>query len=441
MSNLKIGPVDITAGTAKLDVGGLQVGTNQVVTNTDGSITLIGGVHTFNTSGHTISSQQSALLAVGGGSGYSKEVIFKTGNNTRWSMGSNGGSESGNNSGSNFYLSRCTDAGGFIDSPITIDRSTGVVSLNTSVTVPSLDVAANDSRAASSGFVKSCLANIDDRTAGDSSSYAANTRFVTTALANASGSKVTTFNGRSGTVTLSAADVIDALGYTPVNPANAVTGIRKLTPGRWNLGTWIPESYSAPKTGVVTFAGYIEDMGTYLAITGDGNDGAPTPSGFCVHPQSLVTMNDDSIKFAQDIRPGDILQGNNKVLGILNSTLSTRSWVEVNGKAVVTSDHLVKLEEGWAVRSREQYRENYLGKVFACKTLSGMKKITSDFGDPDTFPELEIGLTLSTGETITSIKEFINARNHPVIALYTEQNSFFADGVEVASMGREVEAE
>lgn len=421
MSNLKIGPVDITEGTGKFNVGGLVVGTTQVVANNDGSVGLVGGSHTFTPTGYSLAGTQSSLLSVSGGSGYYKEIAFKTNGNDRWRLLSGGGAESGGNAGSNFYLSRFSDAGVYIDSPISVDRATGAISLNTSVQVPTLDVAVNDNRVASSAFTKACLENIADRTAGDSSSFAANTRFVTNALAASAGTKVTTFNGRSGVVTLSAADVINALGYTPISNTNVVTGISV--------------DGGVAKKGVVTFSGGFSDAGSYITLSSNGS------SGFCVHPQSLITMNDDSEKFAQDVRPGDVLKNGNKVLGLLNSTLSTRSWVEVNGKAVVTSDHLVKLNGGWAVLSREQYRENYLGRTFACKTLEGMKEITSDFGDPDSFYELAVGKTLSTGVPISSIKEFTNARNHPVIALYTEQDSFFADGIEVSSMGREVEAE
>lgn len=420
MSNLKIGPVDISAGTASFNTGGLTVGTNQLVANVDGTVSAINGSHVFGLGNHTLSGTQATTLTLSGGAGYYKEISFKTGANERWRVLSGGSTESGGNVGSNFYISRYTDAGAFIDSPIYIDRASGAVSISTSINIPSLDIAANDTRGANTSFVKSCLDNIADRTAGDSTSSAANTRFVTNAIAASAGTKVTTFNGRSGVVTLNATDVINALGYTPANPSNIVTGIK--------VGN------NVAKTGEVTFTGeLVYDMGTYIEFKPNGS------SGFCVHPYSLVALQNGTEKFALDIRPGEVLQGNNKVLGVLNSTLSTRSWVEVNNKAVVTSDHLVKLQSGWSVQSKTQYSENYLGKKFPCKTLFGMKEITSDFGSPEDFQDLELGLTLSTGQKITSIKEFKNSPNHPVIALYTEQDSFFVDGIEVASMGREVE--
>src|SRR5215471_4485313 len=52
-----------------------------------------------------------------------------TGNPTRWVVAQDGAAESGGNTGSNFRISRYNDAGTLIDSPMTINRATGAVTI------------------------------------------------------------------------------------------------------------------------------------------------------------------------------------------------------------------------------------------------------------------------------------------------------------------------
>lgn len=428
MSNLKIGPVDITAGTAKLDAHGLQVGTGQLTTNTDGSVIIANNTVVDGSSISVKPGQVNSAISLSSSMGFTRSLTFKTGTTTRWSLYTSADQEIGGNLGSNLLFANYSDAGNYVSTVMEISRSDGAVTINNALKIPTLDVAVSDSRAASSAYVKNCLLSIQDRATGDSSNAAANTRFVQNAISSTSGgSKVTTFNNRTGAITLTSADVINALGYTPVSPGNVVTGIRVGTPNGPSI------YWGATKTGIVNFAGGFRDMGSYIAPPEVSNN-----SGWCIHPQSLISMNDGSVKFACDVRPGDILQGNNKVLGLMNSVLSDRSWIEINNKAVITSDHLVKLSSGWAVKSKEQYESHYQNKTFACKTLKGMRDLSGDFGDADTFSILSTGLALSTGEELTTLKEFYGAPHHPVISLYTEQDSFFADGIEVASMGKDL---
>lgn len=188
MSNLKIGPVDITSGTAKLDAGGLQVGTNQIVANSNGSVTIAGG-HSLKTNSHDIiSSTTATYLGLDSISGQDRGVVFKTNGNGRWGIFSNTEVEGGANSGSNFAIIRYADNGNYIDAPMVINRATGQVGFYTSVVIPSLDVNANDGRAASTSFVKASFGVVPDRPANDSTSNAANTRFVQDAIAQRSAS-------------------------------------------------------------------------------------------------------------------------------------------------------------------------------------------------------------------------------------------------------------
>jgi microcystin-dependent protein len=57
----------------------------------------------------------------------SRWVEWRTAGVVRWTMGVNNAAEGGSNAGSNFFLSRFTDAGGPLDTPITINRATGLL--------------------------------------------------------------------------------------------------------------------------------------------------------------------------------------------------------------------------------------------------------------------------------------------------------------------------
>lgn len=61
--------------------------------------------------------------------GYDRRVRFATNGLNRFSVEADASSESGSNAGSNFYINRFDDAGNYIDSPVTIIRSTGAVTL------------------------------------------------------------------------------------------------------------------------------------------------------------------------------------------------------------------------------------------------------------------------------------------------------------------------
>jgi len=66
-------------------------------------------------------------LAIQAAAGQQKGVIFYSGNNIRWAITSAGTAESGSNVGSDFGIARYSDAGAYIDTPLSITRSTGQV--------------------------------------------------------------------------------------------------------------------------------------------------------------------------------------------------------------------------------------------------------------------------------------------------------------------------
>lgn len=66
--------------------------------------------------------------------GGSPHWTMQNGSTQRWAMGLNA-TESGSNTGSNWYLARANDAGTLVDFPITISRATGVVTVQDGMTV------------------------------------------------------------------------------------------------------------------------------------------------------------------------------------------------------------------------------------------------------------------------------------------------------------------
>jgi hypothetical protein len=110
---------------------GLLVSNNAYVGN---QLTVNAGNATFGAgalAGNVTVAMQSAagfnrLISVLSGSG---------GAAGRWLVGANGTAEGGSNAGSDFIIIRQNDSGGIIDTPVTITRSTGNVTLRNSIGV------------------------------------------------------------------------------------------------------------------------------------------------------------------------------------------------------------------------------------------------------------------------------------------------------------------
>lgn len=72
----------------------------------------------------------SPIFNVSAAAGVSRPVFYQTNGSNRWAHYANSTAESGGNAGSDFNLSRYSDAGSFIDSPFVITRSTGLVTVS-----------------------------------------------------------------------------------------------------------------------------------------------------------------------------------------------------------------------------------------------------------------------------------------------------------------------
>jgi hypothetical protein len=75
------------------------------------------GTTKFNTNG--------GQFQINGAAAQYKLIYTQSGGVARWSYGSDNSTETGSNAGSNYMLNRYTDAGAFIDTPLSINRSSG----------------------------------------------------------------------------------------------------------------------------------------------------------------------------------------------------------------------------------------------------------------------------------------------------------------------------
>ncbi|HEY1878437.1 MAG TPA: hypothetical protein VGG68_00745 [Caulobacteraceae bacterium] len=90
------------------------------------------GAFTMHTSA-TLYAGSPLYLTAPAGTG--RAIYFQTSGATRWTVTADGAAESGSNIGTNFVINRYNDAGTFVDQPFTIQRATGMVTLNNGLTV------------------------------------------------------------------------------------------------------------------------------------------------------------------------------------------------------------------------------------------------------------------------------------------------------------------
>jgi hypothetical protein len=74
-------------------------------------------------------------LYVSGAAATYRGTYYQTGGVSRWTMGANQSAESGSNAGSDFSIDRYNDSGAWINAPVSISRSTGLVTLSNGLTV------------------------------------------------------------------------------------------------------------------------------------------------------------------------------------------------------------------------------------------------------------------------------------------------------------------
>lgn len=75
----------------------------------------------------------AALISDAKAGGNVASTLYKKGTINRWSTFCSNAAETGGNTGSHFGIARCDDAGAQIDVPLTISRTTGIVTIKTSL--------------------------------------------------------------------------------------------------------------------------------------------------------------------------------------------------------------------------------------------------------------------------------------------------------------------
>lgn len=170
MSNLKIGPVDITSGTAAFTAGGLTVGTNQLSVANDGTV-LISNQMTVYPTGITVLTKGTgtgtSLLELRGDAGSDRGIRLCSGSSLRWLLTSNMSAETGSNAGSDFMVIRFSDTGAFLDSPLNIPRVSGVPNFGNGLTTITKTSSDNSNFVATTEFVHTVANTKLDQTTAD----------------------------------------------------------------------------------------------------------------------------------------------------------------------------------------------------------------------------------------------------------------------------------
>jgi hypothetical protein len=234
----------MSSGTGKWNIyadgtaSNYLAGTLLIGTTTDNGTDKLQVVGTVKSSG---SITTGGAFNVDGAAGVGRSVYFKTSGSNRWELTASSSAESGSNAGSNLVLNRYSDAGTWIDSPLSITRSTGIASFGVSPTAPT-------------------------PTAGDSSATLATTAFVV--------------NTKNGASTVSVAGSTDRT----LTAAQAGVGIIILTGAlTGSITVFVPAG-----TGQYIFSN--RTTGSYtlnLGVSGAGGTTAIVPQG-----QSVVAYSD-----------------------------------------------------------------------------------------------------------------------------------------------------
>ena len=115
---------------ARGSAGVLTVEGNTVYTSSNLPSTAITWTAAQTVAGANVIVNGGGAYYIDGAAGTDRAMYARTGTSLRWAWGVGGGAESGSNAGSNFYITRFSDAGGFLADAITVNRATGVVNID-----------------------------------------------------------------------------------------------------------------------------------------------------------------------------------------------------------------------------------------------------------------------------------------------------------------------
>lgn len=159
--------------------------------------------------------------------GNARYTTFKTGNSNRWELGANATAESGGNAGSDFVLNRYNDAGAYVDSPLIIARSSGVITPSAAI---SGSVTGNSGTVTGATFTKNLTVNGGNTTitgnADNTSALTVGSGAVSVSGTNtgdvsvATGAEVNT--GTDNVKTVSAKAIADSFIKTSIVPTGTI---------------------------------------------------------------------------------------------------------------------------------------------------------------------------------------------------------------------------
>jgi hypothetical protein len=104
------------------------------ISRATGQVTVQDGLQVF---GNVLANSSSGAshMTLNAPAGQTRSTQYQSAGVTRWDVGTNSTAESGSNVGSDFYFNRFADNGAYIDTPLSITRSTGAVSIADNLTV------------------------------------------------------------------------------------------------------------------------------------------------------------------------------------------------------------------------------------------------------------------------------------------------------------------
>lgn len=178
-----------------------------------------------------------------GSAEHDKSLWFKSGGKTRWRLASNSTDESGDNAGSNFDISRYDDDGNLINTPFSISRATGDITITGPITTPNNAVGINigdDARLADRNIANTMFLEGQHNT---------NRGYIN--FGQTYGNHLGAVNG--GNLTWRGNQVWDAAGLP------------------YETGTWTPTLYGATTAGSPTYgsrSGSFQRIGKMCIITG-----------------------------------------------------------------------------------------------------------------------------------------------------------------------------
>ena len=122
---------DITTGTVADARLSTQVPLKNAATNTfTGNLVTTGGYIQLARTGAA-----AAHMYIQADAGQARQINFRSGALSRWAIAATGTAEAGANAGSDFSISRYDDAGGYLSTPFSINRSTGNATLGGAVSI------------------------------------------------------------------------------------------------------------------------------------------------------------------------------------------------------------------------------------------------------------------------------------------------------------------